>query len=250
VLSWDQIFATVTEPYERKARLYPALLALLPILGIAVGLYGMGGNVKQSLGALVTTFGGVYLLVNIGRERGKRMEPHLFRLWRGTPTTQLQRHRDDRIDRITKRARHIFLAGKLGVSAPSAAAEAADPQGADEFYAAGTRWLIEHTRDTKRFPLIFAENVSYGYRRNALGLKPIALTVSIFSLLWVLVSQDVLTRHGIAVIATTGITPGAKLSLAVSLTALAVWILFFTKETVRTAAFAYADMLLRACSVL
>lgn len=250
MLSWDQIFATVTDPYERKARLYPALLALLPILGIAICLYGMGGNPKQSLGALATTFGGAYLLVNIGRERGKRIEPDLFSLWGGTPTTQLQRHRHHRIDRITKQARHAFLAGKLGVAAPSAATEAANPQEADQFYAAATRWLIEHTRDTRRFPLIFAENVSYGYRRNALGLKPIALTVCLLSVMWVLISQQVLTPHGIDRTAITRITQGGRFSLAISLVMSVVWIFFFTKKTVRTAAFAYADMLLRACSAL
>lgn len=249
-MNWAQLIATVTKPYERKARLYPALLALLPILGITVALYGMAGALQQSLVTLATTFGGLYLLVNIGRERGKRIEPDLFRRWGGTPTTQLQRFQDQRIDIITKQARHAFLAVKLGVTAPSATTEAADPRAADEFYAAGTRWLIEHTRDTNRFSLIFEENMSYGYRRNALGLKPVAIAICLLSILWVLVSQEVLSLHGIDATAITRITHGARLSLALSLGTLAIWIFFFTQQTAKTAAFAYADMLLRACSVL
>ncbi len=249
-MNWAQLITTVTKPYERRARLYPALLALLPILGITFAFYGMAGALQQSLAALATTFGGLYLLINIGRERGKRIEADLFRRWGGTPTTQLQRYRDQRIDIITKQARHVFLAGKLGVTAPSATTEAADPRAADEFYAAGTRWLIEHTRDTVRFSLIFEENMSYGYRRNALGLKPFAIAVCFFSVLWVLVSQKLLGLHGIDANAITRITHGAKLSLALSLGTLAIWIFFFTRQTTKTAAFAYADMLLRACSVL
>jgi hypothetical protein len=40
----------------------------------------------------------------------------------------------------------------------------------------GVRWagspddLSENTRDTKKFKLLFDENVAYGYRRNLLGL--------------------------------------------------------------------------------
>jgi hypothetical protein len=38
--------------------------------------------------------------------------------------------------------------------------------------------------------------------------------------------------------------------MALSTAMLAIWVLFFTQRTVKTAAFAYADMLLRACSAL
>jgi hypothetical protein len=246
----NQLINSITNPYERKARLYPVLLAISPIFVICISVYGMAGDLGNFLTSLATTFGGLYLLVNIGRERGKRIESKLFARWGGTPTTQLQRHRDVRIDNITKDARHAFLASKLKVSAPTVAAEKADPEAADQFYAAGTRWLLEHTRDQKRFPLIFAENVSYGYRRNAYGLKPIAVTISVLSILWILISIDGVTLHGIDVLAMTQMSHGAKLATFASLSTLAIWLLFFTEQTVKTAAFAYADTFLRACSTL
>jgi hypothetical protein len=244
------VLQKIGDTYERKARLYPALLALVPVLGVAVGLYGLALQLEQGVIAFVAGIGGFYLLANIVRETGKRLEGQLYAEWGGAPTTQLQRHRDATIDSVTKRARHQFLSTKLGIPFPDAAAEAADPRAADDAYAAGTRWLIEHTRDRHRFGLLFNENVGYGYRRNALGLKPFAIAICVLSIGWVLWSQRVISLDGWSSTAAAWMSRGSLLSLATSTVLLLVWIFFFTKRTVRTAAFSYADMLLRACSVL
>ncbi len=104
----------LANPYERKARLYPAFLAAAPVLGIAVCLYGLSLEIKDGLIALISAFGGFYLLANIVREYGKRIEERLYASWGGVPTTQIQRHRDARIE-ITKVSRHTPSARpKLG----------------------------------------------------------------------------------------------------------------------------------------
>ena len=200
--------------------------------------------------ALAAALGGFYLLANIAREYGARIEPKLFKHWGGMPTTQLQRHSNPIIDVVTKASRHRYLAGKLGIPFPGAATEAANPAAADQAYAAGTRWLLEHTRDHGRFRLLFEENMSYGYRRNALGLKPIAITICLLCIIWVFLSQNCIGRRGLDRTALSQLPPGAWLSLGLSILLLAIWIFFFTKHTVKTAAFAYADQLLRACEVL
>lgn len=46
---------------------------------------------------------------------------------------------------------------------------------ADAFYSQCGVWLRENTRDTKKFPILFGENVTYGFRRNLLGVKALAL---------------------------------------------------------------------------
>ncbi|UYO45730.1 hypothetical protein KQX63_06870 [Rhodopseudomonas palustris] len=66
---------------------------------------------------------------------------------------------------------HAFLAAKLGRAAPTREEEAADPAGADSYYARGATWLRENTRDAKKFDILLNENISYGFRRNLLGLK-------------------------------------------------------------------------------
>jgi hypothetical protein len=238
------------DTYERKARLYPALVALLPILGVAVGVYGIALDLNEAAVTLVGACGVFYLLANVARELGKRREEALHREWGGVPSVQLQRHRDSTVDPITKRHRHEFLSNMLNVPFPTAADELADPRAADEIYAAGVRWLLDRTRDTQKFALLFKENVAYGYRRNALGLRPIGIGICFICLAWVLVAGDVVTPRGFNAAAISQLPRGAIVSLAFSVALLLVWMSFFTKRTVRTASFSYADMLLRACSTL
>ena len=112
------------------------------------------------------------------------------------------------------------------------------------------RWLINHTTDHERFQLLFKENISYGFRRNALGLKPLALFIATACVVFVLAKYGVVTRSGWSTASLAALQDEVWLSLVVSLLAMGVWIAFFTKETVRVAAFTYAETLLRACDVL
>lgn len=246
-MSIGDALKAVTKPYERKARLYPAFLCLLPPMGVAVGMYGIDLEIPEALLSLVMSIGGFFLLANIAREGGKRLETRLYAAWGGMPTTQVQRHRNERIDRVTKAGHHTFLASKLSVPFPTEGEEIANPAGADQVYAAATKWLLEATRDTAKFDLLFAENIEYGYRRNALGLKWIAVTICGAAIGWCLLAERVLTLHGVDPLALEGLSGGAIGSLAVSGVMLLVWLFFFTEATVKSAAFAYADALFRAC---
>jgi hypothetical protein len=98
--------------------------------------------------------------------------------------------------------------------------------------------------------LLFKENVAYGFRRNALGLKPVGLILSIGCLLWILEREGVLfnsARTFVDVAAFWQVPEHATLSLIVSAVMVVAWMFFFTKASVRTAAFSYAETLLRAC---
>lgn len=246
----EDVLKAVSRPYERKARLYPAFLCLLPIVGVAIGEYGLKLKLSEALVTLSVSIGVFFLLANIAREAGKRLESQLYQAWGGIPTVQMLRHRESRIDRITKAGHHAFLSQKLGIPFPSESDEIADPIAADHAYAAGSRWLLEATRDTKKFDLLFDENIAYGYRRNALGLKRIALAICGAAIAWVLIAEQVLTTRGIAVSMVGHLSPGALGSIALSAALALIWLGFFTKIAVKSAAFAYADALSRACSIL
>lgn len=71
------LLAKVTDPYERQARLYPALLAGLPVIVMVTVLYG-SNSVVTAASTVAASCGGLYLLANIARERGRRLEPVLF----------------------------------------------------------------------------------------------------------------------------------------------------------------------------
>jgi hypothetical protein len=204
---------------------------------------------------IAVSCGGLYLLTNLCREFGKRLEDRLLQKWGGKPTTQLLRHRDKTIESVTKRRYHLFLATKINHTFPDEDQETHNPDAADEIYQSGIRWLLNHTRpdDSKKFDLLFKENIAYGFRRNALGLKPLGLIISVASLLWSLVAADILfgSAHKCIDLAALSRMPTPAVScFTISTVMVVVWLAFFTRASLRTAAFAYAEMLLRACDTL
>jgi hypothetical protein len=244
------LVAKVTDPYERQARLWPALLALLPLFVTVGAIYGPRASVFANAMTLVIACGGLYVLAQISRDRGKALEEKLFAEWGGKPTTQLLRHRDPTIEAATKSRYHAFLSRKLGSAFPEANQESHNPKAADDVYQSGVRWLLNHTRDPDRFQLLLKENISYGFRRNALGLKPLALFVAVACILFVLAKYGVVTAKGWSVESLSKFPDEAWVSAVVSLMTAGVWIFFLTKRAVKTTAFTYAETLLRACDVL
>lgn len=68
-------------------------------------------------------------------------------------------------------------------TAPTPDSERHDPAKADICYTAWSTHPRNSTRDQKRFHLLFDELVSYGYRRNLLGLRPYGLSSRILACL-------------------------------------------------------------------
>lgn len=240
----------IFDPYERKARLTPSLLAISPVLAVLPGSYALKPDVSAALVALLSTLGILYVMASIARELGKRLENNLFMSWGGKPTTILLRHRDHSLDPTTKARYHAFLSSRIDATFPTADQERMDAISADNLYAAGAKWLLEQTRDTRKFALLFKENISYGFRRNCLGLRPYALIIAIGSLMWALVSIGAVTPQGIRLDILVHSSASSLTGIAGCLCAILAWLLFFTERTVRTAAFSYADFLLRSCDSL
>lgn len=250
----DDLVAKVTDPYERKARLYPALLAILPLLVMNTLLYEAESSAFKAGITIAVSCGGLYLMTNLSRQCGKRLEEGLYREWGGRPSTQLLRHRDNTIEAPTKRRYHAFLASKTNLPFPDAQQEKDNPAEADAIYQSGVRWLLDHTRpeDNKNFELLFRENIAYGFLRNALGIKFLGITICLACIVWILVKQHVVhpVRPFVDVAALAEIPNTAVASLSVAAVMACAWLIFFRKDSVRIAAFTYAEMLLRACDRL
>jgi hypothetical protein len=238
------------DAYERPARLYPALICLSPIVAVAIGVHGAALGINSALVTLVTSFGGLFLFMSIARDLGKRLESSLYASWGGRPTTQLLRHRDMTLDRITKARYHEFLERHLNAAFPTPEEEAADPVAADDIYQSGTQWLLGKTRDKAKYPFVFRENVNYGFRRNCLGLKPIGILFGLSAMLWTMMATGALSSTGISSAAAVAASVGAKVAFLVALVIVLIWIFLITPNSVRRVAFAYGDMLLRACDTL
>jgi hypothetical protein len=173
----------IKDGYDRKARLYPALLVVLPI-AVAVGaVVSIRESVVESAAAALASCGGAFLLTQLARDRGKRGESALFNQWGGMPSITILRHSNQRIDALTKARYHKRLSALVkGTKSPSVAMEEENPRLSDDTYSTWCSYLRSHTRDTKKYALLFQENVNYGYRRNVWGLRPFGLTTSALSL--------------------------------------------------------------------
>lgn len=167
----ESIIRNIFDQYERKSRLYPALLTLAPLISTALLLYGGSFQVFSSAASILIGCGVLFSFANVAREYGKSKEESLFRKWGGKPTTQLLRHSDSVFDQPSKRRYHALLSKAINEEFPTPDEEANDSDKADRIYESGIRWLIERTRDKKKYDLIFQENIRYGYYRNMYGLK-------------------------------------------------------------------------------
>jgi hypothetical protein len=170
----------VTDPYNRKARLSPVLLVLMPVIFVAVLLFPDIEQKSTIFLAIVFTCGLGVWFTQIGRDRGKALEPKLFEMWGGKPSMAMLRHRDPRLDAVTKARYRNFLQSRVeGLQLSSEEEEARSPGTADQGYESATQWLLSNTRrDKEKFNLLFEENMNYGFRRNLWALKPYAMAIN------------------------------------------------------------------------
>lgn len=228
----------ITDNYERKARLYPGLVLIAPIVITLIGVASAKLSTVESLGTALAGCGGAFLVAQLARDAGKKREKRWFETWGGMPSVAIFRHRDGRIDSITKARYHAHLTALVkDAKAPTAGEETSDPSSADQVYTAWSSYLRIHTRDTKNFPLVFQENVSYGFRRNVCGLRSIGIGVSALSfaggIAWLYRSH----LSGLTA------TPESLGALACTFVFLLLWVFRFKPDWVRIPADAYAERL-------
>ncbi|GIQ75963.1 hypothetical protein [Bradyrhizobium sp. RD5-C2] len=235
-----KINVAMPDTYALRARLIPAIVAGAPAFALAAILISWTSfNFTQLVAAIgLTALFSVFN--NVARQRGKAIEPGLYEKMGGMPSTVMLRHRDDTFDAITKAKMHAFLAQKLNEAAPTAVQEQADPAAADGFYKRGGDWLRENTRDAKKFPIVFSENVSYGFHRNLLGLRApgfylnALIVILCGTTLWLRFPIDVTRRFDQALITVIGVAVLHALYLA----------FFVNEQNVFQAARLYARQLL------
>jgi hypothetical protein len=232
------------DQYARRARLYPALLAALPLPIALVAALPVSGAALAPLWALVSWCGAGFLLAQLGRDLGKAKEQTLFDKWEGKPTTQLLRHRDAANPIWLAQVHHSLQSLLPQLELPTQEQESEDQKRADAAYDAAVIALREATRDKDAFPLVYEESCSYGFRRNLWGLKPIGITLGI-ACLSALLSLLVIGQKW---------HPADSPLIWAALTTMAALLLLWTTvikpSWVRAAAFAYAERLIASASTL
>jgi len=199
----------------------------------------------KSVAAALGACGGTYFLAQFARDPGKNLQNKLFERWGGMPSVTMLRHRDPRLNRITKARTHQQLCKLVpDTKALTKEQEEANPDDADMLYAAWSSHLRNSTRDQKRFPLVFDELVAYGYRRNLLGLKPLGITISaacfgVSSVVAAVQFSD-----------TDRVGSHCFIAFTIALIFLLIWIFRITAKWVRLTADAYAERLIETTELL
>jgi hypothetical protein len=167
------------DAYEMRARIAPVIIVALPAIFTTLKeIFDVSGWENITItGIVAITL--LTLLAQLGRSRGKAIEHKLFRQWGGKPTTVLLRHHNTQIDVKTKRRLHKILNSNIeDIQIPTLQEETEAPVEADNIYDSAVYWLRSNTSDKKKFDRLHEENISYGFRRNLLGLKPFGLIIS------------------------------------------------------------------------
>ena len=234
-------FFKFLDAYSLRARLFPAIIAAAPALAAVAFLVSWDklalSNTIATTGLLVL----VFALADFARKQGLRIEPVIFAEMGGKPSITMMRRADNTIDEYTKDRYRAFLAAKVGRPAPSADDEANSQADADTFYEQCGIWLRDNTRDAKRFPILFGELVTYGFRRNLRGLKWSALILNLLVVVicagWLLYGVG-LDKDHINLVFLVAVIHAAYIAFAV------------TKEGVKEAARKYARELILSCETL
>lgn len=237
-------FTEFFDAYSIRARLRPALLTLFPALVMVASLFpATYKTIGTAIGSLAITCGVLALFAQAARYLGRKKEVELYERWGGVPTTVWLRHGDTNLDSTTKKRYHTFLVKHVPkLKLPTAREEEKNPLDADDRYRSATKWLLEYTRDKKKFPLVFEENVNYGFQRNTLALKPIAIVVIALCIVGTVLNAYL--RYGFDF---SDIEMDSYISFGISFIALIVWLTVVTPDWVKDAAHAYARALLASC---
>ena len=242
------------EPYDRKARLYPAMLTLAPIFVLLLCRYGKKVTLGSGIVSLLIFCGALFWVARVARNAGVRVQDRMWTATGGkTPSVKYLRHCDTTtIDPVTRDRYHAVLSSGIGKAFPTASSEAADSASADHLYWSGIRWLMEQTRDTRKYSHLFKENIAYGFQRNMLGIKSVAVSIAVLCLVIALFWIGLISSAA-PYIQFEGISEWQfehVLSILLPAGLLCMWLFAVTEKTVNQASDAYSARLFQACEGL
>ncbi|MER2269139.1 hypothetical protein [Methylobacterium oxalidis] len=231
------------DTYSLKARVFPALIAGLPTLALLFMLVPWDRIGPPHLTASAMGLVLLFAFADVARRTGRHVETKL-----GTRSAPEQWHRGNAdVAEGAKDRYRAFIADKLKLPAPTAEDERTDSARANDFYRSAGNWLRENTRDTRTHAILFGENITYGFRRNLLGLKPISLLVNILVLAFCVV---LLWFRPLYFAALPNIDEKLVMIIAAVFLHSAYMLFAVNKSAVRDASRAYGTQLVLSCETL
>lgn len=239
------MFNKAFDIYSWRARILPLFIVVMPLV-VAAAIWLPQPTLLTRLGSFTLVPLGLGMLFSqVGRDLGFKKQSQLWDKWGGCPTIQRLRHCNSEINPKLRDRHHRKLKSLVpDLFIPSKEEEEKDPVVADQIYDVGMRYLMSQTRDRKQYPLIFKENVSYGFRRNLWALKPFGIAFNILCI----GSASAYIWHGWKV--SHSISPEHLVVGLLSLGFVIFWLVWITHSWVRIPSEAYAIQLLEACEQL
>lgn len=227
------------DAYTAKARIAPALLAVVPLPPAVLAWFPELASVS-GLSALGIAVVGVTAILSFQvRRSGQQLQERLFQRWGGAPTTQVLRHADVSIAEADKHRYHAALQRLVpGIRMPTTEDEQHDAVAADQIYVTATAWLRERTRDAAKFPVVASENANYGFHRNLLALRMDGL-----------LAASVAAAGSVALLA-FGVSWAAIVAVVIAGACGLIFGLHAREGQFKAAGFAYAQALVRAVDAL
>jgi hypothetical protein len=213
------------DSYTIRARVLPGVLTALPVIMLAaLGITSLMAGVIPAISGVALAF----LLAELVRRRGQKLETRLKQKWGGFPTTYMLRF-DSRVPDARLTERRNALESVTGAELPARALEDSNLAAANIEIERVVRLGIARVRDAGvEASLLQQENTSYGFRRNLRSLTPFGLIAVLAS---AVVASFFLESHP-AVVVTI---------YAIDALVAAAWILLIKDEWVHDQAKKYAE---------
>lgn len=230
-------------PYEIKARLFPALLLLAPLLFTVLVWYPELISLGSSILVIAIFIITLFFLAKYCREMGVKKQGKLLKEWGAFPSIVILRHRDSVIDPVTKSRYHSFLQDRVnGIQLPTPNEEIEDPEYYDIQYSSAIKWLLEYTRDSKKYSLLQQDNINYGFSRNMLGVKSLGMLLTVLA--FGVSIYGIYNEYGFDSLMFPLVI---WISLLVNIGFFLFWVFFVNKNWVRSTSYAYARTILACC---
>jgi hypothetical protein len=234
------------DAYERRARLAPGLLALLPI-SVVLAVLGLSkAPVVVSVLTALMVAGGPIVLAELVRHQGRKVQESLWVSWGGSPTIQKLRLLQKGQNSLQRETWRKAVSTVTGIELPSARSERANKARADEVIEVAVGQIRSLTRDEPKFLLVRAENRGYGFHRNLYGIRwtgrITAILVVLVVLGYMLWLANVEHQHALTFV--------NALALLAAVVCFVIWCILPSVKRMESAAERYAYELLQAAVVL
>lgn len=180
---WDKIINNFVDKYSREARLYPTMIALLPVYLIMLTIFT---SYDQAVAFIRVTFGIslslilIYMGTDIIRNIGKILETKIFGNELFFPTTSRLLHSDDKFSKEKKLQLCEKIHSEFGINFLTQKDEGADGHEARKIIKEAIG-LIRQKLGNGR--LLLQYNIRYGFWRNLIAASPFSFSLSFVSVI-------------------------------------------------------------------